>query len=67
MKNIDYKKWSIYNRSDGVIECFPLTFDRSELIDVTSIYDAFARFVDRKSSVIIDCGTFYKAATNENN
>lgn len=67
MKPIDDKKWYLEIRSNGVIECFPSTFDKSELIDVTTISDAFAKFVYRKSSVIIDCGTFYKAAINENN
>ena len=67
MKTIDNEKWHLEIRSNGVIECFPYTFDRSQLIDVTSISDAFARFVYRKSSGIIDCETFYKAAINETN
>lgn len=67
MKPIDDKKWYLEIRSNGVIECFPSTFDKSELIDVTPISDAFAKFVYRQSSGIIDCETFYKAATNENN
>ncbi len=67
MKPIDDKKWYLEIRSNGVIECFPSTFDRSQLIDVTTISDAFAKFVYRQSSGIIDCETFYKAATNENN
>ena len=64
MKPIDDKKWYLEIRSNGVIECFPSTFDRSQLIDVTTISDAFAKFVYRQSSGIIDCETFYKAATN---
>lgn len=67
MKTTDNEKWFMYTRQDGVIECLPLTFDRSQLIDVTRISDKFAKFISSGSQGIIDCEDFYKVATNENN
>lgn len=35
--------------------CFPVSFDRSSLIDISCVGDEWAKFLDTKTNKTIDC------------
>jgi hypothetical protein len=45
---------------NGVRTCFPVGYDKQNLIDVTRVTDVWAQFVDKHTGETVDCEVFAK-------
>ena len=42
--------------------CFPANFDQSDLQEITTLTDSWARFLNTRTNEIVDCAVFAKQA-----
>lgn len=47
------------------ISCFPVGFDKSNLLDITTIADRFRKYLNHTTGQVIDCGHYYELAMKE--
>lgn len=46
-------------RGPGVATCFPAGYDRSNLVDISSIGEYWATFLNQETGEIVYCSKFY--------
>lgn len=49
----------------GTIDFFPVGFDRSNLINISSISSRFSKYINEVTGRVIDCENFYKNSIQE--
>jgi len=49
----------MYNTSKGdPPSCFPIGYDRSELIEISSMMDSWAKYINSSTGEVVDCALF---------
>ena len=53
-------QYEITHSSFGASECFPVGYDKSNLINVSRVGDYWATFLDPRTGAEVSCEDFYK-------
>lgn len=58
-------RWESSVSSRGLTDFFPRGFDRTNLIDVSTLGCKFSQYIRKSSGQIVDCADFYQSYLDE--